>query len=376
MGEAFLGPAMTARQFETYSKILELTEDQKMAGEALIEGYQDQVRQAREQMRKQGEEIRQQWEETRDPNVWQGMRTMGEKVRAERKKLDEALTNDLKSLLTPQQTERWPAVERAQRRDTTLRRGLMSGERVNLFELVDQLKLADDARTTVNAALAEYEVDLDRALIARNAAYEEGMSKMMELRQGGNMDEMQKLMDRGREVSTRVRDVNRRYARQITDALPESHRAEFEASFKRASFPEVYRPTLAERSFDAALTFEDLSESQRESVRAAKESYTRSLSLMNEKMAAAIEEQESKATIQNMMQRFGGRGNDQGPMGDLRRERREAADAALESLKKVLTPEQAAKLPQREGNGDRERGGEPQMDGPQRRRPRQTNDRT
>ncbi|MDX2130672.1 MAG: hypothetical protein SFY69_01310 [Planctomycetota bacterium] len=357
MREAWMGPALTARQLERYADLVGLTEDQQVAAEAIVEAYQEQVRQQGETMRQKTEEIRAEWEDTRDPTVWQGMRKVMQDVREERKKLDDGLMEEIKSILEPTQEEKWPAFERAVRRDQGVRRGLMSGERVNLFDLVERVEMAPEARSTVDAALSEYDVELDRALTTRNAAYEEAFTKMMELRQAGNMEEMQALMDKGREASVRVREINRKYARQLMDMLPEEKREEFDAAFKRESFPEVYRPTMAQRALDAAAGFEDLTDTQRESVRTLRESYSRTLRTSNDKMASAIEENEMKATVgAMMMQRFGG-GREQGPLDEIRRERRESNSATLESLRKILSPEQIERLPSREQGEDEERGG-------------------
>lgn len=362
MGD-FNAPAIERRNMDKYAGVLTLTEDQREVAESLLEGYEQQTRELRESMRTKMEEIRDKARDTGDMSVWGEMREIGEKAQVDRKKLDASLMTDLKSILSPEQEARWPVFERAQRRDQSLRRGFVSGERVNLFELVDRAGLEPEQKQTLDPVLGEYDVELDRALQARNAAYEAAFGqfgRMFGGEGGPDLEKAQEAMDKGREAAFRVRDVNRRFARQIGEAMPEDKRAGFETAFLRESFPEVYRPTQAGRSIEAALGLADLTTEQKESVTALQESYTRSLEAANTKMREAIEKQESEATVAGMMQRMG-RGGQDDPMADIRRERREMGDSTVASLKKILTPEQAERLPTAEdrgGQGGQNRGGD------------------
>jgi Spy/CpxP family protein refolding chaperone len=370
MGGAFGGAMITPRQLERHGALLGLSEEQIDSARVLVEGYQDAVRQQGERMRDKMREIRESGADFRDPEVRAEIRKAREEVRAARRKLDDELMNDLKSLLTREQEDRWPAFERAVRRDSSLRRGLMSGERVNLFDVVEGLRLDGGARQQIQGLLEDYDLDLDRALKERDAVHEESFGRAMELGFGGDPNELQKVMDRAREASQKVREVNKRYARQIADALPEAVRPEFERAFKSASFPQVYRPVLAERHIEAAERFEDLTESQRESLRALRESFERNLKSVNDRLASAQETVENTVTVGGLMLRFRGPDRDEpAEVAEARRQKRELNESTLQAIKKVLTPEQAARLPAEE----RERGRNDDGPGP-RRRP--VNDRT
>jgi hypothetical protein len=353
MGDMF-APALDRRLLDKFAPIVHLTDDQKQAAETLVEGYQEQIRQQREAMRTKMEEIREKARETGDNSGWEQMRTIGEKMREDRKQLDASIMSDLKSLLTPEQQDRWPAVERAVRREQGVRRGFISGERVNLFDLVDDAKLTPEQHQPLEPTLEAYDEQLDRALTARNAAQEEAFAQFREIMQGGNTDKAQELMNKGREASIRVRDINRKFARQVADMLPEDKKAAFEAAFARQSFPEVYRPTQAQRALEAAVGFADLTSDQKESIKALHETFSRTMGSLNEKMAAAQQAEEEKITVQGLMQRFQqrGGGRDEGPLGEIRKQRREAGDAAVENLKKILTPAQVERLPKGDGRGD------------------------
>lgn len=372
MGGGMMGqmmtPALSARDLDRVVASLGLNDEQKAAVKVLHEGFAEEMRTALENVRKQTETIRDEFRDTQDPEVFQKMRPIMEKARDARRKADEQFMNDVKAVLTPAQAEKWPSAERAMRRVTTVRRGLMSGERVDLIQVVDELKLDGESAASVKPILDAYEMDLDRELIQRNKQYEEGLDRMAQLRDAGDFEGIQEVIAKGREASVKVRDVNRRYARQIEGQLPEASREAFQAEFKRQSFPEVYRETNAARSLDAAVGFADLTPEQKDQVLAMRESYRRSLAATNDKLAAAIEENEMNFDVRRM-----GRGQqDENPANDIRRDRRDLDRTTIEKLRAVLTDAQKERLPQAErggpdgggrgGQGQRRRGGQGEME--------------
>ncbi len=231
------------------------------------------------------------------------------------------------------------------------------------------------------------------------------------------------MLKQSREASVKVREVNRRYARQVQDLLPDDKKAAFDHAFKQASFPNVYRQSQSDRQIVAAQGFADLTEEQKTAIAALKESHARDEAAAQERLAAAMEENEMKMTAEQLMRRFGGgmmgggrggqggpgggggaggqnggrggnnnnpgagRGNqggggaaggqgggrggpqEEGVVGELRAKSRELDKNASESLKKILRPEQVDRLPQQEDRG----GGGGGDNQPQRRRGGQNN---
>lgn len=351
-------PALTTRQIEKYAQMLAMSDDQKDALTTLHDGYREATDQIGDKMRKAMEDVRAQFEESRDPSVWGSIREKMEVFRDERKKVDDGFMNDMKSLLNEGQTTKFVSVERAMRRDQTLRRGVLSGERVDLFEVVETRKLSPEMTTTVQPALVSYEEELDRALTARNTAYENAMKQFGEMMQTGDFEKAQDVMNGGREAAVKVRDINRKYAKQIAEMLPEDQRPGFNDEFRRRSFPDVYRPSMATRSIEAAEGFADLSPEQLEQVRSIKSSFDKTMNGLNDKLSTAVEEGEMTFNVQDAFQR-GGAGQE-GPAADLRRERRELNEKTLADLKKILNAEQAERLPKAEegGRGGGEGGGQ------------------
>jgi Spy/CpxP family protein refolding chaperone len=353
---------VTARDLDVYADVLNLSEDQREAADVLREGYQEAFQQEAQAMREQMEAAREEGGQGRGPGGWEGMREGFEALRESRRKAEESFHADLQSVLTPEQQERWPKAQREVRRERTIGRGLLSGERVDVVQITRDLieTMPEEERPAlleaVNPILDQYAVDVDRDLVARNETFEEGMSRAGELMASGDMEAMESLFEKGRQASDRVREVNQRYARQVEGVLPEAVRPAFQEQVKRASFPEVYRENYGKQVLDAVAGFSDLDETQKATVQAISEGYARDLAAANEQMTAAILEREKDMTVRDMFRR--GRG---GGMDDLNESRRELEAAAIESLKKVLTPEQIARLPERErerDRGGRDRGGQ------------------
>lgn len=354
-GGRFMAPAVNSRSLDKYAAMLQMTDDQKEAARTLFDGYQEQAGREREKLQGKMDEVRQKFRESRDPTVWQSMGETMQKYREERKKADEAFFGDVKSILTAEQIEKWPQVERANRRETVLRRGIVSGERVNLFDVVDDLKLSEAALSQVKPILSDYDQELDKALVAREAVSEEGFTKFQQFRASGDVAAMQDFIEKGRTAATRVKEINKKYARAIADVLPEEKQGTFGDEVRKESYPEVYRTTQADRALEAAAGFADLTAEQKERIAALKATYAKAIGPVRDRMVSATEEMEQKFSAADMMNRF--RGQQDGPLGDLRRERREVVEKTQEDLKKILTPEQAEKLPVGGDDGRGDGGG-------------------
>jgi hypothetical protein len=339
-------PPISSRQVDQYGKLLSFTPDQAEAASALIEGYSQQAAMAGKAMREAGEKMRESFRNGGgpDPEVFEKMQEATTKFRADRKKLDDALFADLKSLITPEQEAKWPSVERAHRRNSTMRWGRMSGERVDLVSLVEQQKFAAESNAAVMPLLASYEEELDRELARRNELYEDAMEKMMEMRREGNMEGLQDMIEKGREAGKRVRELNRKYYRQINDVISEDAKPAFEKAFKQESYPDIYRRGYSGRVADAAIGMADLSTEQKETISQLNARYQASLETVNEKLAKAQEESEENFNLANMA---GRNWREEGPLADLRRERREMDRKFIDDVKGALTEEQAKRLPER-----------------------------
>lgn len=349
---------ISKRDMDKYAGMLGLTKDQKEIVDVLVQGYSEQVRQMSEQMRAVTEKAREEFRETQDASVWEEVGEQMQGMRDRRQKIEKSLLDDVQAVLIDDQANLWPKVDRAIRRDRGLRFGFISGERVDLFALSEQAKLDDGVRGSVVEILDRYELELDSALVERQRLFEEGMGQARELMRSGDMEKAEELMSKGREASMRVRDINRRFARQVMDVLPDGVRGEWDMMVKRASYPEIYRDSLTSRSVQAALGMSDLSAEQKDSISLLSDSYNRSVSTVNDKLAKERDTADESFTIRDMMRQGFGGGRD-GDSG-LRTEKRDLDNSTLEKLKQILTPAQIEKLPKPEDRGQRGQDGEGQ----------------
>jgi hypothetical protein len=271
--------------------------------------------------------------------------------------MEKSFFSDVKAVLNDQQSTEWPRIERDRRREQTLGQGLIAGERVDVVQLVSDLKLSPEERGAIEPLLEQYKDELDRELVARNDFYTQFQPKMREFMRaamgGGEAAdeaELDKLIVKGREAGIRVREVNRRFARQVEALIPEASRPAFSQKVKQESYPMVYRPTHGTRVIEAAEKIEGLSDSQKSALAGFKDNYSRDLGALQTRMEKATDDQQASFSMAQMRQR-GPFGMQDGPMADLDKERRTLDDALAEKVKGLLTPEQAAKLPERRGQG-------------------------
>lgn len=358
-GGDMFGPPVSTRDLDTYTKILGLTPEQIETAKALVDGATTEYQPIAKSVRDKMEAVRQEFRETQDPTVWTSVGTKMAEVRAQRKKIEDSFNNDLKAILTPEQVAKWPAAERAQRRSKTLGRGLMSGERVDLFRLVERAELTPEQAAALRETLDQYELELDRELIRRNEVFEKAMEQGAGMAQafmnGGDTTKAQEMFDKGREAAKGVRDVNRKYARNIEGLLPEDKRAKFAEEFKRESFPMIYRPSFASRVLDTAEKMTDLDENQKAGLAVIRESFTREQNTINNQLQTTTEQMEANVTLETMFAQF------RDPkMQELRQSRRTLEEQTVEKVQALLNEGQRTRLPERDAG--------PQDGGPRGRR--------
>ncbi len=377
MGMMFGGgrtEGMSASELERVATMLKMTDDQKEAAKTLLEGAMAPVNAKRAEMEREMEAAREEFRETRDPSVWMALGEKRQEVQTLRDKQIKAFMTDLQVILTPEQQQAWPRVERMQRREQTLGSNplAINGERVDLTQLVERMQLNEESKAKVDPLLERYETEMDPLLVRRAEQMEKATAQREAIMrafsgQGGDTAEIEKIMKEGLETSQRLRDLNKRYAKELAGAMDTETAARFEQEFKRSAYPMVYRRQgLASRQITAAEGME-LEASQKQALVALKETYTREIAAVNERAERALEERDNAMTFQNMMGGGagggGGGGGRGGPMGfmmgmndpameEIRTQRQAVEDRTTKAIEGLLTEEQRAKLPQgREGAG-------------------------
>lgn len=352
------GPPVTQKQLEGYAEALNLTEDQRIAANELLDAMQAEYAKAAAEHREAMQEVQAEFQETRDTQII--MKSMPElmgKFQARRTELESGFLEDLKLTLSDEQAAMWPGIERMRRRDLAGNGTMLSGESIDLVKLVKELEPSDAVKSEIAPVMERYEVDYDRALVERQKKVAENQSMFA----GGPPPDPQTMMARMAEVreqSVKVRDVNRSYARQIQNLLPPELAERFDTALKKASFPQVYGPGHTLRSIDTALAFEDLTAEQKAALNDIKESYLRDVDQLNDKWAEAIEAEENDPNAANISM-MGGQtmrivtrestnGEEpEDPVAKATAARRDLDSRALDRARGLLNPDQQGRLPKR-----------------------------
>jgi hypothetical protein len=347
------GMDVTTRSIEAYGRLLGMDKDQLEAAKVLHEGYQEANRVLGEELQQKFTKAQEKMQEQDFQGFQQDMMAAAREGEARRRSIEQQFFADLRAMLTPEQDEKWPRVERHRRREQIMRVPVASGAGADLIAVYERATRGTpqaEPSGEVAAMLERYEVDVDKPLAELKRFTEEEQRKMME--DGGrqmmpDFNRIQEMMKQTFERGAAVRDVNRDYARRIAPMLEGDVRTRFEEEFARRSFPRVYRPAHVMTMMRAAQGFEDLTPEQKDSLDAVLASYRRDAAGLNEAWAKAIEEQEAKSggTMGVMMAGFMGGGEGAQAVADARKARRDLDAASEARLREILSDAQEQRLP-------------------------------
>jgi len=296
---------------------------------------------------------------------WQGQKV----------KLHDDFVADIQTVLSDEQTAQWAALERKLYRQKKLDSGELSGENVDLFDVVREMHLSPDAAAKVDPVLAEYDVAINEALKRRTAYLSESAADMMAAFMKRDFDKLRPSMEQMTKLHVAVRDVNEQYLESIAAQLAEPDAAKFRIVARERGFQNVYRETRAQRAVSAAKKLQDLSPETKEAIASLEQSMNADLSAKNAELVVLTKKyqpEQQRQMADRMALRMnggGGRGNNQNgnnqddPLSKAMQSKRDASEKYVEQLKSLLTPEQFASLPQDDaprggrGGGNRGNGG-------------------
>lgn len=349
-------PEYSRRDLPTMVRILKLDDTQQALVQAFLDSYETSFRAQSEQFRDQMNRLREEMEQSVSRNEnWQAriepFRALMSEARQARERLGTELIDNVKSVLHEDQAEHWPVFERAMRRQQVIPRGLISGERVDLFRIIEGLRLDESQRAPIDPVLAEYDLQLDQALQAREADMSRAESEMREAMQAMDFDKGLKAIERQRKLRVRIRDVNEMFAARIEPLTPDPEA--FRKAYREVAYPTVYGETYGQQVFKAALAMEYSDPSIRASVESLAQQFETMLRAKNEQLERIVREHEPKAierTIEMVRARMEGGNGDQrsmreDPIRTAMNERSDFERDMITQLRALLTEEQVAALP-------------------------------
>ncbi len=339
------GVPLASGGIEKYAAILELNREQKELLRTLYQGYRGAYREAVVTSDKEMEEVDKNRERSNRMN--QGMEIL-QRFAEKARKIEDQFFEDIKAILTPEQTPRMERVMMARRRDVQMKFAFVAGEGVNLLDLLEKTKAPKSAE--LDALQREYETELDRLMIEKVRMMKVSLAKADKIQRNELPDFtlVGEIIGDLYAIGGRIRDLNRRYVKEAEALLPESMRDGFSLEFKKRSFPRVYKPTLAQKCLSMTRDLDDLTPDQAGEIKTITASFEHDLEPLNQRYAAAIEttqERFPKDFLIIMQSRFDPN-NKEDPLIKARAEREELDQKTLARLRGVLKPEQFKKLPQ------------------------------
>lgn len=303
----------------------------------------------------------------------------------ERIRLHDQTVSDVKVQLTDDQLVLWPAFERFIVREKTLPNGRLSGEDTNLFLVLDDIGLSDDAFSAVEEHLDDYETALHQALTARNRYLLTSATELYRAMRDANADQAKSVLERQIRYREAVRSVNDTYRTVFVNSIPnEGERASVDAAILAEAYNRIYRASSTQRAFEAAKNLPSLSDDQLVSIAELEGAFLIEIGLRNAQLVTLTrksdsEEQVSRgermvAMLSGDLSRglpFGGgsRGGGDDAMRSAMERRRELDESFRERLNALLTPAQQEEMPQARGGrgGWGDRGGRGDSGGTDRR---------
>ena len=350
MGGQGSDTSITRKGFDAYTRMLGLDEDQKAAAKDLFDGNRTANKTLGEELQAK---VRQLSEKARESGDWQGLQkempTLNGEFQDKATKLQDQFFEDLKGLLTEQQIEKFPAVERHRRREIAMRFGLAFGMSTDVVEVARLAKLDVDSNEEMKAALERYELDLDSLL----KSYEKlGKDSQKSALEGGfDMGKIEEALKPLNDAGKQVRDVNRAATKRIAGLIvSEEQRKAFEREVKRLEFPRIYKESHVEKSLAAALKISGLDQSQLDELKTLRDQHERDASSRNERWAKALEDREEKSggRIKMMMSMWNPEAQEKNDVADAKKARTELDEATEKRLESVLKEDQRAQLPQKQ----------------------------
>jgi hypothetical protein len=371
-------PDFTSKDLDDMARKVAFAEDQQAAAEALFQVYLEEFNASAEIWQSEIEALREELRQERDFSRMREIPAMMLSWRAEKSKMGQAFQEEIQLLLGEKQQSRWTTWERAYRRTHSLPEGRLAGEQLNLISLIEEMQLSLSDSGEVLDLLGQYEVELDRALQERETALPEVEQAMSEALQEQNVDIALSAYQAGQELRKKVQEVNRRFASRCQAVLPAEHQPSFARKVQELSYPQVFRTTRTEGTFQAVLNLDSLSSDQARSIESLQERYLKDLEAKRVEQIKQIDEAEASSEPR-WLERM--RDTDQDQQRDrrqqfdpenmppefrLRMEMRELEQDTMRHVRDVLSEEQLERLQAVVGDeGGRGFGNRPQRDGGQ-----------
>lgn len=252
-------PKLSQPDLDLLLRVLELTESEKQSVQSLYDGYaaglKEKAREASQQAEKALEEAQ----------------TLGDQkfARASRDeftdagdKMTEQFLTDLQAMLSSQQAGRWPIAQRELRRREQIGAGRYPGESVDVVRLTEEVAPGAGEQPQIADLIEQYAAQVDGAITARETFIKDNYQRYAELMPTDPAG-AERLFEESQRLRLGVRDINRRFAKQIGELLTSEQRDKMQQLFFERSFGFAAHPSRSEEFILAAPKLTSLSDDQR-----------------------------------------------------------------------------------------------------------------
>ena len=353
--ETGMSSAMTRTQVDAIGRLVGLTDEQRPPVMDLFQGYRSQFDQASKKLQEFEQSLQGGGREMPAKEDMKKAMEAYKNFMAFTKKLDKQFLENYKALLTPEQAEKWPRVERRLRiGGSSGMFGPMSGGGANLAALAEQTIAPAKIPAEAQPLFEQYEIEMDQAVTAaiewreKFEAEMEGMGeKLADMSQEEQMKFGMKMQAEAQKASEASNKLNASWLGRLAGTLPEAARVRFQLDYYREGTLRWYVRDDGSmyKALDAAAALPGLSDEQKASLAAARASFDSDL-LVLYKASAEAQDQAMKKALEgdgaNAMQIMG----DQESMQKLFTRRPEIFSATVAKVRAIFTPEQLTKLPE------------------------------
>lgn len=345
-------PRVTRREIEVMGRILKLRPDERSSVVALFEAHDAEVRAEGGAIRRACRDLSEEAELTQRQTVMEGISKKVADWEKRREELEKQFLADLTSMLTKEQNERWPTVERELRRPRLMDGAWMSGEGIDVVALVADTISESDHPPEIDELLERYASEVDPALVERERFVKAHDPEMADLVKSDPQKALSYRKDSVRN-RVRIREINERWAKQIASRLaPDPGRRLLDA-FERRCITWWNHETPMEMTLKAARSLDNLSADARKTIGEIEREYRDQAVELTRRTVTAYQKYEQDRVPESIAEALGmevQKGNtfstvaDDHPLHKARLDRMRLDRDTRRRLAAVITTEQMAEL--------------------------------